>query len=491
VNKEQYIALKKENIELKEKLVSLQNQLDAVLKMFLGKKSEKRLSDSDQLTLFGEEITSDQEDCEETEQPASQRKKRRGKPVRNKLPEELRREVIEIYPDNIPEGSKLIGKEITETLEIKPAEVFVKQYVRYKYALPGDKGVSIGEMPLLPIYKSNAGASTLSHILIGKFIDHLPYYRQIQQFKRLGITLSDSTINGWFKGTCELMKPLYELMVQKVQKSSYLMVDESTIPVQSSNKKGSTHTGYHWVYYSPPDNLVIFDYQPGRKAEYPKAFLKNFYGHIQTDGYGVYDYFDRSPRITVLSCMAHARRKFWDAQKNDQKRSKEALGLIGDLYGIEKQAREENMPHEQRYELRQNEARPAMADLKKWLDHNKDNVLPKSNIGRAISYTLNLWHRLERYLSDGKFEIDNNLVENSIRPMALGRKNYLFAGNNDAAQNAAMMYSFFGTCKKNDVNPNDWMPYVIGKLPYCKAPEDYEKLIPTNFKKLQEEMAEV
>lgn len=478
-------ALRKELKVLKMQLDSLQNQFNAVLIMFQGKKSEKRTIDLNQLGLFPQETveqTLENKKDDPAPQEAFTQVKKKGKPVRSKLPEELRREIIEIYPDYIPQGSKLIGKEITETLEIIPAEVYVKQYVRFKYALPQQEGVVIGTMPLLPIYKSNAGSSILAHIFICKFIDHLPYYRQIAQFKRLGISLSDSTINGWFKGTCNLMEPLYELMIQKVIRSGYLMVDESTIPVQNSNKKGATHTGYHWVYYAPDDKVVIFDYQAGRGAQYPKEFLKNFTGHIQTDGYGVYDYFDRTPRITVLACMAHARRKFWEAQGNDHKRANEALNLIGTLYGVEKQARDKNMSYEQRCELRKTFAKPAMDELKIWLDLNKDNVLPKSNIGKAIKYTLNLWHRFERYLMDGKFEIDNNLIENSIRPMALGRKNYLFAGNDGAAQNAAMMYSFLGTCKKNDVNPNQWLPYAIENLPYCKTQEEYEKLLPENSK---------
>ena len=158
------------------------------------------------------------------------------------------------------------------------------------------------------------------------------------------------------------------------------------------------------------------------------------------------------------------------------------MELFGQLYHIEKQAREAKMTPGQRYELRQKESKPIMAKIKAWLDKNKSEVLPKSNIGRAIYYTLNLWHRLQRYLDDGKFEIDNNLVENSIRPMALGRKNYLFAGNHEAAQNAAMMYSFFGTCKKIDVNPNEWLPQTIAKLPYCQTQQDYEDLLPHNFK---------
>ena len=434
------IALEKQVQALEQKLIATQNQLEAVLKLLMGKKTEKRDIDPQQISLFEEEITlGNKEDFQEgIFQVQIKHHKPKAKPVRKPLPENLRREIVEIYPDHIPQGAKLIGKEITEVLEIVSAEVYVKQYNRYKYALPNEDGVVIGPLPLLPIHKSNAGASVLAFLLIAKFCDHLPYYRQIEIFKRLGIVFSKSTLNNWFKKATELQEPLYQLMVQKALQSGYLMVDESTIPVREDNKKGSTFTGYHWVYYSPLEKTVIFDYQPGRKGKYPKEFLKNFKGHIQADGYGGYDYFDKAPNIILLACMAHARRKFWDAQSNDQKRANQALDFFGQLYHLEKIAREENYSPEKRYLLRQEKAKPIMAEFKKWLDENLTQTLPKSKIGKAIQYTLNLWHRLERYLLDGLLEIDNNLVENSIRPMALGRKNYLFAGNHQAAQNAAI-----------------------------------------------------
>lgn len=476
------IALEKQVKALEQKLNATQNQLDAVLKLLMGKKTEKREIDPQQTSLFETEIIpANKEDLQECVKIQTKHQKPKAKPTRKPLPENLRREIVEIYPDHLPQGARLIGKEITEILEIVSAEVYVKQYIRYKYALPNEDGVAIGSLPRFPIHKSNAGASVLAFVLIAKFCDHLPYYRQIEQFKRLGIVFSKSTLNNWFKKTAELLDPLYQFMVQKALQSAYLMVDESTIPVRDENKKGSTFTGYHWVYYSPWEKVVIFDYQPGRKGKYPKEFLKNFKGHIQADGYGGYDYFDQSPHITLLGCMAHARRKFWDAQDNDQKRANQALDFFGKLYHLEKIAREENYSPEKRYLLRQQKSKPIMAEFKKWLDKNLSETLPKSKIGKAIQYTLHLWHRLERYLQEGHLEIDNNLVENSIRPMALGRKNYLFAGNHQAAQNAAIIYSLLGTCKKLNVNPNQWLPWALEKLPYCKTQDDLEKLLPHHF----------
>lgn len=477
------IALEKKVEELEAKNKSLQNQLEAVIKILLGKKSEKRTDSSsliDQLNLFGDPVVVLEE--EEIEKTTTTRKKRKGTPVRKPLPENLRREVVEIYPANIPEGSKLIGSEVTEVLEIIAAEIYVKKYIRYKYALPEDDGVVIGNMPMLPIHKSNAGASILGYLLISKYLDHLPWYRLIKIFERQGVELSDSTINNWFKAVSDLLKPLYNIMVAMVMASHYLQVDESTIPVQDPNIKGKTHTGYFWVYHSPPDKTVIFDYQKGRASKFPKEKLKDKNAYIQTDAYDAYNFIESQEGLTHVACMAHARRKFYDAQKNDKKRAAYMLDLIGKLYVIEKRAREENMKPEQRYELRQKEAKPILQEIKTWLDENINQVTPDSKIGKAIRYMLGIWTKMERYISDGIVEIDNNLAENKIRLLALGRKNFLFSGNHNAAQNAAMMYSFLGTCKANNINPNQWLPYAIEKIPYCKSEEDYRALLPQNFK---------
>lgn len=475
------IALDNENRELRKKVQGLQNQLDAVLKMLAGKKSEKRpIPTEGHPSLFDDLETVQAEELQE-EEVSYTRQKRKGKPVRKPLPDNLRREVIEIFPDNIPEGSKCIGQEETEVLEIVAAEIFVKKYIRYKYALPKEEGVIIGEMPKLPIHKSNAGASLLAFLLIGKYLDHLPWYRQLQQLKRNGLSLSDSTVNNWFKGVSVLLKPLYRLMVEIALASRYLQVDESTIPVQDPEKKGSTHTGYFWVYHSPPDNIVVFDYQKGRASKFPKEFLKDFQGHLQTDGYEGYGFIGRQKGLVHHGCMAHARRKFIESEKNDRKRSKQMLDLIGELYAIEKQARKSGMEPDERYKLRQEKSKTVLREIKVWLDENINVVTPDSKIGKAIGYMLGQFRKLERYVDDGMVEIDNNLVENKIRLLALGRKNYLFSGNHDAAQNAAMMYSFLGTCKANDVNPAKWLPHAIGKLPYCKSREDYLELLPNNF----------
>jgi transposase len=402
------------------------------------------------------------------------------------IPAHLRREEIIIEPEEVPEGVKKIGEEITEVMEYKKAEIYVKKYIRPKYALPQEEGIKIGQLPSLPIPKGNAGPSLLSHILIGKYVDHLPLYRQQQQFKRLGVELSDKTIGGWVTASCDLLTPLYEQLMAQVQHADYIQADETPIKVLDKDKKGDTHKGYFWVYYSPITKTVCYQYRKGRGRAGPKEFLKDFKGAIQADGWHVYDRFEKREGIRLLGCMAHGRRKFGEAKDNDKSRAEHVLTEMQKLYHIERKARKEALTYEQRKSLRDQESKPVMDNLKSWLMENApestSKVLPQSKIGKAIAYTLGMWHRLERYLDDGRYEIDNNWVENSIRPVALGRKNFLFAGSHDAAQRSAMIYSLMATCKKIEVEPSEWLTDVLTRI------QDYQinkidDLLPGNWKK--------
>jgi len=431
-----------------------------------------------------------QQQGEELQEISYKRKKnsKEGKQGHGRMPipSHLRREETIIEPADVPEGAKKIGEEVTEVMEYKKAEIYVKKYIRPKYALPQEEGIKIGQLPSLPIPKGNAGPSLLSHILVGKYVDHLPLYRQQQQFKRLGIELSDKTIGGWVTASCDLLTPLYEQLMANVQQSDYIQADETPIKVLDKDKKGDTHKGYFWVYYSPITKTVCYQYRKGRGRAGPKEFLKDFKGAIQADGWQVYDRFEKREGIHLLGCMAHARRKFEEAKDNDQSRAEHVLTEMQKLYHIERKARKEALTYEQRKSLRDQESKPVMDNLKSWLMENApestSKVLPQSKIGKAISYTLGMWHRLERYLDDGRYEIDNNWVENSIRPVALGRKNFLFAGSHDAAQRSAMIYSLMATCKKNEVEPSEWLTDVLTRI------QDYpinkiDDLLPENRKK--------
>jgi hypothetical protein len=226
------------------------------------------------------------------------------------------------------------------------------------------------------------------------------------------------------------------------------------------------------------DKLVVFDYQKGRSRDGPREFLKSFRGALQTDGYQAYDEFENKEGITLLACMAHVRRKFDQAMDNDPTRATCALGKIQQLYKIEREAREKNLSQDQRKELRQKEARPVLEELEGWMKDQLVQVLPRSAIGEALAYSLRLWKRLIRYIDDGRWEIDNNGVENSIRPVPLGRKNYMFSGSHKGARYAAMMYSFMGTCKMNNVEPFSWLRDVLTRIPDHSI-NKLEELLPT------------
>ena len=289
----------------------LKHELAQLKRMIFGSKSERFIPINDgQLNLdLGIEIQ--EPPAPETETLTITRKKKEDtKPGHARLPisSDIPRREHVIEPDEVPAGSKKIGEEITEVLNYEPAKLYVDKYIRPKYVLNEEKGIIIGTLPSLPIPRGNAGAGLLSQILISKFVDHLPFYRQVQIIKRLGVELPESTINDWFRKTCDLLEILYQRLVEKVKSSHYIQADETPIPVLSKEKEGSTHKGYHWLYYAVHEKLVCFDYQKGRGREGPLKFLEHFSGGLQTDGYVAYEVFDHKKDIVHLACMAHCRR---------------------------------------------------------------------------------------------------------------------------------------------------------------------------------------
>jgi transposase len=399
----------------------------------------------------------------------------REKPKSNKvhtgrlpIPAHIERIKIEVAPDCDVTGLKCIGEEVTEELEYKAPSFYVNQYSRKKYVKSNGEGIIIASLPSRPIEKGIAGPGLLANIAIEKYVDHMPLHRQIQRFKRAGMDIPPATISGWIRGSCNLLVPLYEVQKEIVLREKYLQADETGMPVMDKDKQGATHQGYLWVYHAPEIRMVFFDYRPGRGRDGPREILKDYRGHLQTDGYNAYEIFDND-RITLLHCMAHARRKFDQALNNDKERAEHVLHQMQKLYAIERKAREGNYTHTQRNELRQAESVTILESLHGWFKENILQVLPKSLIGEAIAYSLGRWEKLSLYATDGKLEIDNNLVENVIRPVALGRKNYLFAGNHEAAQRSAMLYSFMGTCKLRGVEPLQWLKTTLSKLPDCKT----------------------
>ena len=454
---------------LYEKSESLQFQLDQLKKMIFGSKSERFVPEValEQTSLdFGDTPKVKKEEPA-TETITYERKKNNGKkPSRQPLPAHLERVVQVIEPEEDVTGLISIGKEVTEELEYTPAKLFVRQFVRVKYVKQqGEKTkVLIGKLPERPLPKCIAGPMLLAAIIVAKFVDHLPGYRQSQMFKRQGIDIPDSTLCGWINAIGRLLKALYEAHKKKVLLSIYLLADETPVRVLESGKPGSTHKGYYWAYYDPVNKLVLFDYRPGRGKEGPKEILKNFKGHLQTDGYAVYNEYGSKKGITLMHCWAHARRKFAEAQGNDRAKADYVLAEIQKLYALEREIKETNPNETEVLAMRKERALPVIEGLKQWMITNKPLVRPKSVIGKAIDYTLSRIDALKVYTTDAKLQIDNNLVENSIRPIAIGRKNYLFAGSHQAAENAAIFYSLFATCKAQGINPYTWLAETLKKI---------------------------
>ena len=307
----------------------------------------------------------------------------------------------------------------------------------------------------------------------------LPLYRQVQRFTRQGITMAESTLGDWIGATADLLAPLYEALRGQALNSGYLQADETPIQVQDSRKNGTTHRGYYWVYHAPLVGLVVMEYQQGRGRDGPKAFLDGYQGALQSDGYAVYDGFDQMPGITGYGCWAHARRYFHDALTNAPEQAEHVLAEIRQLYGVERVLRERGATPEERCRLRKEQAVPVLNRLQAYLAAHPG--LPKSPWGQAVTYSLSRWKKLSRYVEEGCIEIDNNLTENAIRPIALGRRNYLFAGSHEAAQRAAVIYSMLATCKKHGVNPEIWLSDVLSRIPRHPMKQVHE-LLPHHWK---------
>ena len=476
-------SLARERDLLIEERDHLKAQVEMLQRMQFGQKRERFEGDPNQTMLpFQAEPVKAEQQQEEIKEKIAYVRRRPNHKGRAKLPAHLPVEEIEIYPEGDLTEMVCIGKEITEELECEPAKFYIKRYIRYKYAAQDQSAVVIAELPERVIDKGIPGSSLLAMIVTGKYADHLPLYRQKQIFARENIQIASSTIEGWTRQALIKLEPLYQQLLFDTKVQGYLQVDETPIKVLDSRKKGATHQGYYWVYHAPLEGTVLFDYSPTRGGIAAVPMLKNFKGYLQTDGYAVYDKYAKKKEVTHLACWAHARREFERALDNDRPRAEKILLMIQELYAVERQAREENLTPEQVKELRLDKAMPIINELGIWMFNEIKNTLPKSQIGKAMAYTYARWDALSAYLYDGNLLIDNNQIENAIRPVALGRKNYLFAGSHEAAQRAAMIYTFFAICKKHEVNPFQWLKYTLENIMSINH-KKVKNLYPQNYKK--------
>ncbi|MGN1253756.1 MAG: IS66 family transposase, partial [Prevotella sp.] len=462
----------KELAENEDKIRSLVARLEYLTRKLWGKMSEKRQTPDDprqlKLDFEGMDLTEEEKrQAEEAARKVAEARKVKVKehekriPVRKKLPENLRHVEEHIYPDGYlgHEDEWILFNEVetSEHLEITAPDAYVRVTIRHKAMRKSDNKILTAPVPVEPLAKSYAGPTALTELTIGKFADHLPFYRQIEMFKRLGIELKQPTIEGWFFGIADLMRPMYYRLQEYMLQLGYLQSDESTVPV-INNEKHRTVKGYMWLIRAVIEPLVLFHYHEGsRGKEVALQFFKDYKGALQVDGYAVYDLLDKFSGIMILCCWAHCRRYFERALKHDKERAEYGMEQIGMIYSVESIADEEGASYERRAQLRQELAYPIIRGLEAWALNERDAVMPKSPIGKAIGYLLGHIRQLSRYVTDGRYMIDNNFIENSVRPLALGRKNYLFCGNHDAAENAAIIYTFMGCCKLAQVDVRKWL----------------------------------
>lgn len=489
--------------EKDERILDLEKQVAYLRRRIWGKSSERFIKEDPQqrridfegLDLLPEEKELAEAAREEIEEFRERRVKERvkRKPVRKPLSEDLPRVEEHLYPEETTDNTESwteLEPEVSEVLEHEPGRCYVRRIIRHKYVRKDkqrqdDTPVVTAPLPAKyrPIPRSYAGASLLAELMVNKYVNHLPFYRQIEMMKRLGANLPPPTVNDWFKDTADLLRPLYYRLRELVLAADYIQVDETTIPV-INNEKHKTVNGYMWMVRSVMDSQLFFHYDNGSRAQkVALALLEDFRGAMQTDGYGVYQMYEHKKGVLPLGCWAHARRKFQESVKNDKARAEYALGQIGLLYEVEREADDRNLSYDERAVLRESHAYPIMVAFEKWLVNEYPRVMPKSPIGKAIKYCYDIYHRLTRYHLDGRYRIDNNLAENALRGLSLGRKNYLFAGNHDAAEDAAVFYSLLGCCKAAQVNFRDWMVHVLTHIhdydnDYSK---DLAELLPRNW----------
>ena len=481
--------------ELRDKLKEVARDRDrladllAKLKQHVFGRRSERLVDHPQLPFEDEEQEPPQpphvEEApdEETEWVQRKKRKRRG----NRLPSDLprKREVIEPPQEektcaSCGKEKKQIGEEITEELEYQPASFYIREIVRPKYVCPDheEEGVATAELPPRPIPRGLPGAGLIAQVLTAKYRDHLPLHRQHGIYLRHGVDICETTMVDWVRGGATVLLPVVEVMRRSVLSSYAIHTDDTTITVQDRNHKGGSRKGYIWVYIGDQGD-VVFDYTPGRSRDGPKRFLGDYQGYLQADGYAGYDELYASGRVVEVGCWSHARRKFVDALPNFPAEAGSIVAAIRKLFMVERQAA--GLDPDARRVLRQRETKPLLDDLKPYLLGLRDmlQILPEGPLGQAITYSLNQWNALTRFLDDGRLAAHNNDSERALRQVVVGRKNWLFAGSEEGARRAATIYSVIGSCTRLELDPFEYLRDVLVRLP---AGEDPETLTPRAWK---------
>ena len=462
-----------------------QAEMNAILRRFYGPHAER--FDPTQLLLFGlkiAEMAVDEKVVEaESGEKLKTRRINRHKHGRGKLPEHLPR--VEVPHDLTDEQKKCpccgeqrqcIGAETSEQLEFDPSSLKVLKHIRHKYACKGcgegcdqcdcQSHIEIATKPAQPIEKGLPGPGLLAYVITSKLGDHLPLYRLEKIFARHGVEIARSTMCAWMLVASELVKPLVELMTTRVKRSKVIHTDETRVPVQDPAVKGQCKSGRIWTYIGDEANPYIrYDYTPDRTRAGPQRFLDDYKGYLQADAYGGYDGIYHKGNVIEVACWAHARRKFFDARETDGRRAMQMLAMVAELYAVEDQGKglDPDDPDAQRA-LRQEKSRPILNSIKTWLDAESPLVLPRSPMAQAINYTLNQWDALNRYIEQGFLNIDNNAAERALKRIAIGRKNWLFAGHDEAGASHARLYTLIASAERHGIDPQAYLTSVLAKI---------------------------
>lgn len=492
---------------------AVQAAVAAILRRYYGPRSEK--FDPRQLLLFGQQVDTAPLDeasigDEAGEELVTRRIKKRHKHGRSPLPEHLER--IEIEHD-LDEAEKpcpacgcercRIGAEVSEQLEYFPASFKVLKHIRHKYGCAKcdgdgyDPNIESAKKPPQPIDKGLPGPSLLAYVITSKLGDHLPLYRLERIFARQQVEVARSTMCAWMRAAGELVTPLVDLMTARVRASQVIHTDDTPVPVQSPGQK-QCRQGRIWCYLGDAANpYTVYDYTPSRSRDGPAKWLDGYAGYLQADAYGGYDgiyapglaHFssaDGGPGAPVatknvpvplpancvieVACWAHARRKFYDAQDSDEERATQMLRLIGRLYAIEREVKDAD--EAARLAARQERSVPILAEIQRWLDREQEVVLPRSPLGQAITYAQNQWAALCTFTTRGFLAIDNNASERALKRVAIGRKNWLFAGNDAAAANHARLWTLIASAERHGLDPQRYLTSVLAKLPLLATTEE-------------------
>lgn len=476
--------LQDQNAKLQSQVNDLKDQVALLRRGKFGKKSEKMPphNESDRGSFKGEETS-------------------KKHPGRQALPGHLPRVRVEY---DLSENDKVcplcqeqltkIQEVMSEQLDVIPAQLQVREHVRFKYACRHCYGcIKTAELPAQAIDKGIGSAPLLAHVLVNKFADHLPFYRQQRWFKRQHCAISRSTLWNWEKQCATALEPLVTCLKKELVAGDHLFSDDTPMPTLEKGLK-KARVGRMWAHTRQPTQqqraLTVYEYTPDRKGEHPQKFLKDFKGYLQVDAYAGFDQLfaqdsEGNSKIKEVGCWAHVRRKFVDVITLDPASiAQEPLKMIQELYKIERLARETGYSDEQRKWLRRKRSKPILKKIHRWLTTNQPRAAPKSTLGKAIGYALNNWRALTNFLGDGRLEIDNNRCERTIKPIVIGRKNFLFMGGPKGGWAAGIIFSLIQSCQENDVDPSHYLTDVLQRIP-THPNRRIQELLPHHWKPAQ------